>query len=111
MGYKLKRFRTSDGGTLEEKACDAYVCRSCGSRMLSVNVVNGIRIQVFTTHALDCDFAPANPYQRTHEVTCESCRFYQNGTCTNEGPTDTATGDALTNVDVERYDWKGTGKG
>lgn len=75
MGYTLKRRELDDGMFMEEKACENYECRSCGSRMISVNFVTGICIQVFVSHKKDCSLFTGSAFERTKEVTCDTCRY------------------------------------
>lgn len=90
MGYRLKAMPTADGSILSEKACENYCCRSCGARMISVNFVNGICIQVFVTHKDKCAFYNDEVRHRTADVTCETCVYCDSGTsgCTFDGEGD-----------------------
>lgn len=86
MGIQLKRLEVDQNRYLSEKACEHYKCRSCGQKMVSVNFVNGICIQVFTTHGSDCTLFTGNGFERTMEVTCESCSYHdEEKGCTWEG--------------------------
>ena len=80
MGYKLRAMPTADGSILSEKACENYCCKSCGAKMISVNFVNGICIQVFVTHKEKCDYYGGEVHQRTADVTCETCAYYESCT-------------------------------
>lgn len=86
MGIQLRKIEVDQGRFLEEKACEHYKCRSCGQKMVSINFVNGIGIQVFTTHGSKCEIFTGNGIERTVEATCESCCYQEKkGTCTWEG--------------------------
>ena len=86
MGYKLKTVSVGDGIFMQEVACEHYRCRSCGAKMISVNFVNGLCIQVFVTHKAGCEFYTGDPGERTVDVTCETCQFYSDETgCAYEG--------------------------
>ncbi len=76
LKHELRTLYLEGGLSMNEKACEDYECRSCGRKMVSVNFVTGICIQVFVSHGADCSFYHGNPAQRTKEVTCETCRFY-----------------------------------
>ena len=76
MGHRLRVQSIEDGVTLSEKACENYQCRSCGKKMISVNFVNGICIQVFVSHGEECKLFAGTAFQKTTEVTCDSCRYY-----------------------------------
>lgn len=86
MGRKLKVINVEDNIAMREKACEEYVCKSCGKKMVSANFVSGLCIQIFTTHGAECGYFTGNGLQRTTEVTCETCRYYDevNG-CNYEG--------------------------
>lgn len=86
MGVRLKTLQMDQNMLLQEKACEHYTCRSCGKKMISVNFVNGICIQVFVTHGASCELFTGNGLERTVEVTCASCSYYheKNG-CMLEG--------------------------
>lgn len=72
-----------------EKACEHYVCRSCGASMVSANFVTGICIQVFVSHGDDCQLYAGSAFERTKEVTCASCRYYdEESSCCFEGAKD-----------------------
>lgn len=88
MGHCLKHVDMGDGILMEEKACENYVCASCGKKMISVNFVNGLCIQVFATHRPGCDLFDGTPAERTMEVTCESCRYFQRKECVYRGRKD-----------------------
>lgn len=68
--------KVDEGVFLTERACENYVCRSCGRKMVSVNYVNGVRIQVFVSHGEHCGCFAGSAFRRTVEVTCETCRYY-----------------------------------
>lgn len=76
MGRRLRILKVDDDLFMSEKACENYVCCSCGKKMISVNFVTGICIQVFVTHGEDCKCFKGNAFRRTVEVTCETCRYY-----------------------------------
>ncbi len=76
MGRTLQTVKVDEGVFLSEKACENYVCRSCGQKMISVNFVNGVCIQVFVSHGENCACFEGNAFQRTVEVTCETCAYY-----------------------------------
>lgn len=76
MGRKLQTVKVDEGVFLNEKACEDYLCKSCGRKMISVNFVNGVCIQVFVSHEENCKCYEGNAFQRTTEVTCETCRYY-----------------------------------
>lgn len=88
MGYKLRAVPTSDGGIISEKACENYKCTSCGRKMISVNFVNGACVQVFVTHETTCECHGGRFEDRTVEVTCETCEYYDesNQGCSYGGP-------------------------
>ena len=85
MGYKLKAVSVDGGLTMSEKACENYVCSSCGRRMISVNFVNGICIQVFVSHGRECSHFAGNAFRKTVAVTCNTCKYYDDNGCTYEG--------------------------
>lgn len=76
MGHRLRVQSVEDGVTLSEKACENYQCKSCGKKMISVNFVNGICIQVFVSHGEDCKLFHGNAFQKTTAVTCDTCKYY-----------------------------------
>lgn len=76
MGRKLKTIKVDGGMFMSEKACEDYTCAGCGQKMISINFVNGICIQVFCSHADHCRNFSGNAFRRTVEVTCETCRYY-----------------------------------
>ena len=89
MGRKLQSVEIEEGVFMEEKACENYKCVSCGKKMISVNFVNGICIQVFATHKPECDLYTGTAAERTVEVTCESCVFYDSNLgCSYTGDVD-----------------------
>lgn len=79
MGHKLRSYKMDDDIYIIEKACENYRCRSCGAKMISVNYVNTMCVQVFVPHGKDCEFVDGNPAERTVDVTCETCKYYNNG--------------------------------
>ena len=76
MGHKLRTIEFEDGRRLYEKACEHYKCGSCGCSMISCNFVNGIGIQVFASHHENCRTYIGSAFARTVEVTCDSCKYY-----------------------------------
>lgn len=86
MGHKLRTIEFEDGRRLYEKACEHYKCTSCGCSMISCNFVNGVCIQVFASHHDDCRKFIGNAFERTREVTCDSCAYYDEAcACTYAG--------------------------
>ena len=86
MSYRLKMMPVDGGLVMSEKACENYVCSSCGRKMISVNFVNGICIQVFVSHAAECNNFLGNVFRKTVAVTCETCKYYDGACgCTYEG--------------------------
>ncbi|MGI6205311.1 MAG: hypothetical protein ACOYJI_01590 [Anaerovoracaceae bacterium] len=86
MSVKLKKRKIEDGIYLSETACENFQCSSCGAKMISVNFVNGMCVQVFASHGPECEFADGNPAERTIEVTCDMCRYHMaDGECTYDG--------------------------
>ncbi len=82
MAHRLRSVKVDDGVFLSEKACEHYQCKSCGASMVSVNFVNGVCIQVFVSHKEKCGCFCGPAFQRTAEVTCESCEYYsENNVC------------------------------
>ena len=79
MGRKLHSIEVEKGIFMTEKACENYKCRSCGARMISVNFVNGLCVQVFASHGRECAFAEGNPAERTLEVDCSTCKYFSEG--------------------------------
>ena len=100
MAQQLKTRALDDGLRMQEKACEHYVCRSCGKTMISANFVTGICIQVFVSHGAACTLFPGNAFARTREVTCASCRYQQDGRCAYEGAQD-ARIDAVRTQEVD----------
>ena len=99
MGHKLRRIEIDNGLYMEEKACENYKCSSCGRGMISVNFVNGLCIQVFVSHTLDCRFAEGNPAERTIEVSCDTCRYSgKEAECVFEGEYSSNIASVRTNV-------------
>ena len=88
MARTLKTVKLDGDAFLEEVVCEDYKCASCGKKMISVNFVNGVCIQVFATHKPECEIFEGSPVDRTVEVTCESCLYYDGTGCTYEGKTD-----------------------
>lgn len=88
MGHKLRSISMDGRYRLSERACENYICRSCGEGMISVNFVNGICIQVFVSHGEGCTCFIGNAFRRTVAVTCETCRYSEEGgcRCTYDGP-------------------------
>ncbi|MBE6041822.1 MAG: hypothetical protein E7220_04790 [Clostridiales bacterium] len=76
MGHRLRRTEVENGHFIQEKACENYKCRSCGRGMISVNFVNGLCIQVFVSHKMECEHAEGNPAERTIDVSCDTCRYH-----------------------------------
>lgn len=86
MGVRLKTLQMDQNLFLREKACEHYTCSSCGKKMVSVNFVNGICIQVFVTHGSACEIFTGNGLERTVEAACDSCCYYdEKSGCTWEG--------------------------
>lgn len=89
MGYQLKRLHTGDNSFLMEKACENYQCLSCGEKPISVNFVNGILIQAFVSHKDTCTAVSGNAFQRTVDVSCDTCRWHsKEGGCQFDGESD-----------------------
>ncbi len=89
MGYKLKSLSLDGGLSMREKACEKYVCRSCGKKMISANFVTGICIQVFVSHDKDCTLFMGNAFEKTCQVTCQTCQYYdETSQCMFEGQMD-----------------------
>lgn len=89
MGHKLRSIPLEGGRSMNEKACENYQCRSCGESMISANFVTGICIQVFASHGENCELYPGNAFEKTKEVSCDTCRyFHDEKRCTYEGKTD-----------------------
>lgn len=86
MGHRLRTIEFEDGRHLYEKACENYMCKSCGCSMISCNFVNGVCIQVFASHKEKCTEYLGNAFARTKEVTCDTCRYYDDErSCIYEG--------------------------
>jgi len=87
MGHKLKTIEVDGGLFMSEKACENYICSSCGQKMISVNFVNGLCIQVFCSHGDNCTNFEGNAFTRTVEVACDTCKYYDKETigCHFEG--------------------------
>lgn len=101
MGRKLQSIEVEKGIFMSEKACENYRCSCCGVKMISVNFVNGLCIQVFASHGMDCIFADGNPAERTIEVDCGTCRYYrENMGCTYNGRTDSRIAEVRTAVSL-----------
>lgn len=99
MGYKLKTLNLDGGLKMSEKACENYECRSCRSKMISANFVTGICIQVFASHQKNCSLFKGTAFERTKEVTCESCRYFsEDGNCTYSGKFDSRIADVRTAI-------------
>ncbi|MBQ6582786.1 MAG: hypothetical protein IJH77_03040 [Mogibacterium sp.] len=83
MGRRLQSIEVEEGIFLTENACENYRCRCCGARMISVNFVNGLCVQVFVSHGMDCVYAEGNLAERTIDVSCATCSFYsaEKGCC------------------------------
>ena len=88
MSYILKTLSVDGESSLREKACENYECRSCGAKMVSVNFVNGILIQVFVTHGDQCTGVTDRSMRKTVEADCAGCRWSSNSGCTFEGKSD-----------------------
>ncbi len=89
MGHQLRKIDLDGNLSMQEKACEHYECRSCGAKMVSANFVTGICIQIFSSHHKDCALFPGNSFQKTREVSCETCRYWtQDCGCDFEGCTD-----------------------
>lgn len=88
MGHRLRTIQLDGGLSMQEKACEHYQCRSCGASMVSANFVTGICIQIFVSHHKDCSIFLGNAYEKTKEVTCETCRYHVDGGCSFDGEPD-----------------------
>ena len=89
MAHRLRTIEFEDGRYLYEKACENYICRSCGCKMISCNFVNGICIQVFASHKENCGDFMGNAFARTREVSCSTCKYYnEERSCTYAGAKD-----------------------
>lgn len=76
MSNRLNHLATENGSMLIEKACENYKCASCGEGMISANFVNGILIQVFVSHKSTCTAVRGNPFERTVDVSCDTCCWH-----------------------------------
>ncbi len=89
MGHQLREQHLDNCMTMREKACENYICRSCGEKMISANFVNGICIQVFVSHSAQCRAFYGNAFARTREVSCDTCMFHDaENACTFDGAGD-----------------------
>ena len=89
MGRQLRSIEVEKGVFMTEKACENYCCNCCGRKMISVNFVNGLCVQVFVSHKMECIFAEGTPAERTLEAECQTCKYYIEGSgCCFEGKSD-----------------------
>ncbi len=85
MGHRLRTIPAEGGLRLYEKACENYVCSSCGGSMVICNFVQEVGIQVFVLHNAGCGIYKGGTCGKPVEVDCRGCRYLNaDGECTLE---------------------------